>query len=365
MELYKSKCTNDTTFLETYMNTRGSFEFPFCNDLQHTAFIEDCVLMAIVNRISGNVARLGQYSEWKKSNRIRNNNYCLPCIEEVNTFVSFIMSTKPRDKSLNCFISKQHFNAVPKYFRNKHSGKKRFCDFIIRLTTDDGVRAIVQHIFRERTSNEGISRVVLKRVIEETMILCAPCLQKGQSLSFIAHHVIADLESVYPEFAGEVSFDSIGFGYGSLFGLTCLTRDIKSKSKKMKFEHLHRELIGKILTLDKKVLSILGWEETNGKITSIITGREFSMTDTEHVCCKVYVSIANSHPSRTISETPSCFAGYCWPLPTDYTWADQHEEMFSRCLKLFRDATFKPDCSVGKVMRNFPHQLTYQEGVYL
>ena len=199
------------------------------------------------------------------------------------------------------------------------------------------------------------------------MIACAPCLQSGKSLSFIAHHVIADLESVFPEFAGEITYDSIGFGSGSLFGLHCLARSSKKRGPKAKFEYLHEELSAKMLKLDPIVLEILGWklDEELGRVVSIVTGRAFSMTDTEHICCKVYVCIANSHPSRTISDTPRCSSGYCWPLPDNHGWAEQHEKFFRVVLRLFRGATFDETCPVRCIMKEFPHQLQYQNGNFV
>jgi hypothetical protein len=80
---------------------------------------------------------------------------------------------------------------------------------------------------------------------------------------------------------------------------------------------------------DKKVLTALGYKKKfrrgdDGKkvyyIVSLYSGRHYSMDDTEHILCKIWLTVIHAHQSRNLSKAKAQHNNHTWPLPTVYPW---------------------------------------------
>ena len=101
-----------------------------------------------------------------------------------------------------------------------------------------------------------------------------------------------------------------GGAHGSKLFLTRLAEPPGSTP----LEKIHNELVAHLLRHeDAKVLSILGLEVKEKSLQWMYHGREFCVTDTEHILCKLSIICKNNHTSRNTSLTPIASRTDCWP----------------------------------------------------
>ena len=89
----------------------------------------------------------------------------------------------------------------------------------------------------------------------------------------------------------------------------------------------------------------------------------FSMTDTEHICCKLYICIALAHPSHTITDWPTTHSPHCWPIPGN----DDDREWMKRvldCFALIRKASTTHGMAEW-LKKNYNKQLRYHDDDFL
>lgn len=364
---------------------RNSYR-PLClKKKENCLFLADCLIMAIVARFTGNISHLQSFPKWNEERLegagVKTKRF-LPTREDVEDYVSFFQAklaggTSGKTSFSSMFMSQQHAGSLPATFTNK-TARTSFCSFLRRITSE-GHPTIVTGL--EKSGND---REVLVQCLAMVVSRVAEDIQPGKPLQFIVHQALADVESAFPGFAGEVTYQSLGLGHGSENGLKIMKRmlrkaapneektNMKRKSEQEAFEELHCAIITQMRKMLEYVYETSGvkgvdvlllagwrWDGTTFEFVSVLTGRCFSMSDTEHLCCKVYICVVIAHSSRTISKTPHCYAQHCWPVPTEQHWAASTEHAFAAIRELYH--TFPK----GFFKDIYPQQLNYFKAVYL
>jgi len=363
----------------------GIYEVPDFTQPGACEFVAEALLMSLFSRFTGKVAVLETMAKFNeelekkqegKSQRKFTSKVCLPTTTTVSYAIAFLQAHKRKYKHmLSHFMTAQHAGAVHKKFKKGTKGVDSFCKFMKDFATEDhGIARVVGYL-KSATDEEkeggGIVRVELRDLLAKGVADCSPLKAGGKDLSFILHHNIADVESMIPGFAGEVTLDSVGLGFGSTFGIKILTKHITTRMKAIdRLQLIHNEFFQDLLATIKTDphgghtchhLEAMGYtyDPEQKKIFSLFNGREFSLTDTEHVCCKLYVVIAISGPTRTGSEQPCAHNSHCWPLPCDYSWV----EPIQRCFRKMKEAYQK--LPRDYLFQNYPAQLKYRVPFYL
>ena len=133
-------------------------------------------------------------------------------------------------------------------------------------------------------------------------------------LYFLSHQVLADVEELVRRPFGRVTGASIGSGSGGAHGSKLFLTRLAESPGCTPLEKIHNELVDHLLKHeDAKVLSILGLEVKEKSLLWMYHGREFCVTDTEHILCKLSIICKNNHTSRNTSLTPIASRTDCWP----------------------------------------------------
>lgn len=304
---------------------------------------------------------LSQFTKWIKKRKKGVDPYdgrCLPCSGvAVEDFLAFINSEK--GTSLTPFVSEQHPKLLPKAFRSKHAGKKNFCRFLKQFAdehNEEGIASVINYL-QYASTEDRINRRNLRDIIGMAINACSS-VQVCRNLDFLVHKAIADVESIFPGFAGEVDTASIGFGSGSRLGLRILTRDLNKKSDATRLDWVFKRVRETLSSLHDDVLLAMGYKRNGGRLVSWLSGREFSRTDVEHWCCKVYICMNACHPSRTVSKKP-VHRSHCWPLPVSSAWIDELEDKFKEVWDAFM--RLEPEY----LEKNYPRQLCFQSSALI
>ena len=366
----------------------------FNNDFQHAcgpidltvdankALFSDMLLMTVAFRFTGNTDILALFPEWRDEYmcpdgfEVQRDEHCpcLPTTETLPEFMAFLKACCSGSESFSKLVSKQHDNAIPQLFHAGGQGPARFCRFL-ELFSTTGASLVISDL------NKMSGRPIRKHIrdsLEEAIRSCSGA-EVCSKMHFATHKVIADLEMIFHGFAGEVTSESLGFGAGGKVGKDILTRsgEYKGKLVTKQFEMLHDEIKTALNEQSDDTLAVLGWrklDKTNPAtnmvekvLVSTMTGVEFSLTHTEHMCCKVYIYCSSVHSSRTGSKQAVCFTSFCWPVPGEHKWYHRATKAFSLVEDAFErlDAQHRKDNEgVGYLEANMPHSLQYGD-VYL
>ena len=358
----------------------GIYEIPDWKNEDNCRFVAEVLGGAFFNRCTGNVPSLEgiaayrqQFREHlKKSRRGQQKDVSsgqsktsLPvsgCV--FDTIACLLAESRTNNRHMRQHQTNQHLAMVDKHFRTGKSGVENMCLFLERFFLDERGVATVSAYLNQAGSVGGIKRSELMHVMAGAISQSSKLQEDSSSLRFIIHHAIADVESLIPEFAGEVTMDSIQTGYGAQFTLKVLTRFLPKGTRYVaRLCGVHLELCAVLVQLAKdcaNVLLAMGYRYDNlsQHIVSIFTGRIFSLTDTEHICCKVYICIALAHPSRTITDWPTTHAAHCWPIPGD----DNKREWMMRVLDCF--GVIRAACATDEglaCLEKYNHQLKFHD----
>jgi hypothetical protein len=138
----------------------------------------------------------------------------------------------------------------------------------------------------------------------------------------------------------------------------------KKVSTLMKFLRFHQRLQAYLIGQEEDFVTASGWKRVTNvstqepELVSLYGGSAFSMNDTEHILCKVWLCIMSSHSSRNVSAEKSTFATHCHPLPAPQDW----EPLMAPCMKKIWDSYLKtamlihPPSKVGGIpKRKYRH----------
>ena len=358
---------------------KGVFQVPDFSKRSVAELLGESLFMSMAFRFTGKVPLLSTITEWRKdlhpNDSTKHSKVCLPTTATVQEFCAFLKTRCRKYKhTLSMFITEQHRGSIPKKY-NQAKGSKgvdEFSKFLqLFATRESGIATVVQYL--QDTGKGKVTREQLRNVLLSAILECSS-LQNDKKLNFILHQVMADVESIFPGFAGDVTINSVGLAYGAKFGIGVMTRVKKGrKTMTARLQDIHNDFHEAMIEATEDALSCMGYErkhqdregDADGAvlIVSVMTGREFSYTDTEHVSCKVYICIIHSHSTRTISDQPYCHNPHSWPLPGDYSWTTSLEPFF----KKIRDSFVKLNAATeGKYLEDhYPPQLHYYKSFYI
>ena len=291
-----------------------------------------CLFLAILNRFTGNVPVLQRY----KNRFIPKMN--LPHLEDSVNFVAFVRTQKG-----NSFISQQHSGSIPNEFKRN---KIAMCQFITNLAESDlGIKLLRQRIQACMKTQLNIPRRWLVDWLMECMIISGDFQGDCKGLGFLADKVAGDVEAFFP---GRIKWspnESVHLGWGSNEGLDCVNDDCLDNTAKgdkvEKLAQVHAALV-KHYTDTKTsphLITASGWELLNGRVVSCWKQREYSILDTEHLLCKLWVTVLRSNACRNISDQPNPSAGHCHPLPNSEMYDDKLKPMMKAILDAFIEET--------------------------
>ena len=291
-----------------------------------------CLFLAILNRFTGNVPALQRY----KNQIIPTMN--LPHLEDSANFVAFVHSRK--GKSL---ISKQHSGSIPKEFKQN---KIAMCQFITNLAESDlGIKQLRQRIQGCMDAEQNIPRQRLVDWLMDCMLVSGDFQGDCKGLGFLADKVAGDVETFFPGCIKWSPDESVHLGWGSNEGLDCVNidclDDVAKGDKIKKLSKVHDALVRYYTDIKTSphLIKASGWQLVNGKVVSCWKEREYSILDTEHVLCKLWVTVLRSNACRNISDMPSPSAGHCHPIPNSKMYDDKLKPKMEAILKAFIEET--------------------------
>ena len=325
------------------------------------------VYTALVNRTSGRVSFFLSYPTykeklWEKSKEPRvKTSFLLPPPEEAQVFYDLLESCATNAKFEYAYIlSDQHAKQMLKEWRRPKDGIRAYRDFLLNFVTDGDCLPVIHKYLRSVLSppddvpgedRPGISRKMLRDVIAGAIAAGTTVLASNDSVQFLAHQMIHDIECTVPGFAGEDELESISHGFGSKFGAECCSRDMKATGDdqekfRQRLKHTHDKLVIRLkeedlmnpLRLLQKGLYITeetGEEDTDTTVQTVHclrTGAEFSFSHIEQGDCKYYVFCARSHSSRTGAAKKKNTSRCCFPLSGT---EEAHHKLFETDYKFF------------------------------
>ena len=166
----------------------------------------------------------------------------------------------------------------------------------------------------------------------ECLDLCGDFQGNSDSLSFLASKIVADVEAMYPGFATLCETECAPLGWGSRNGLSCVDVCTSERSNiktgvpqcHLKFIEVHRRL--RMFYLDPAtpadMVAASGWQVLDGQLVSSWGNRAYSITDTEHILCKLWLVVMRSSSCRNISKVPKLSAPHCYPLRVRQEWEE-------------------------------------------
>ena len=280
--------------------------------------LRQCLFMLIISRFTGNTQVLAKFEGLPTDTGVMR----LPLMSQASEFVNFLREVK-KHPNVPSVTTKQHDGSLPSEIKEM---PERFWMMIEALANGGlGHRKLVTILGAHGVSHKH--RVVLKRKIMECIAECGN-LQQPDDLGFVSHKILADLETAFLGVIGEVTFESIGLGWGSKRGLVCLKFPEKpgGRSTEQMFMEFHDFLID-YLKEHKQLAFACGYESFqdaggNTHLRSRFSHREFSLLDTEHFLCKIWLAILHSHASRNIAENKSVSVAHCQPLCEPGEWEE-------------------------------------------
>ena len=139
--------------------------------------------------------------------------------------------------------------------------------------------------------------------------------------------------------------DTVHLGWGSTEGLDCVSNDFLDDSaigdKQKKLAQVHKYLIRYYsdIKTSPHLITASGWHLQDGKVVLCWNQREYTILDTEHLLCKLWVTILRSNACRNISDMPNPSANHCHPLPNSAMYDNNLRPKMKGILQAFIKAT--------------------------
>jgi hypothetical protein len=264
----------------------------------------------------------------------------------------FFLEAVKLHPSYNSVLSQQHAASVPTEIQTT----KRMCMLIKALATStNGCRKVASFVAAGGRKRADVIDCLVNCIAE-----CGD-LQGGHGdLGFLCGKIIADLETVFLDILPPLTVESLILGYGAGNGVDCLNvPGMEDDTRENRALYLFEWLKAHLKKEENISLALAcGWEVTDGQLRSIWSGRLFSLVDTEHILCKIWLAVLHSHACRNVSENKSPFASHCYPLPERGEWEDGLQESMQRILGAFL-ATKNAGRETGKNL--FPISLMFEK----
>jgi hypothetical protein len=155
-------------------------------------------------------------------------------------------------------------------------------------------------------------------------------IQDIKEVAFVTQKILGDLETIFIGLIGPTTAADLILGYGSSQGIDCLDLPEQEEMGNIERTIFYHDWLEKYIKDPQHQLltTACGYEVVNNVLRSIWSGRMFSLLDTEHFLCKIWLAVIHSHACRNISEDKSVTAGHCYPLCEPGEWeADLQHHM--------------------------------------
>ena len=301
----------------------GTYQLPDLSDQGNVRVIADSLFMAMVMRLTGNFYVLEGFPEFMKTYHkdIKEKDLPLPTRDTAPYFSEFLLAS---ETEMSTFISTQHKQNLPDFVNEKED----LIAFLHTCCTHQlGFDRVTDFLSNCGTGNAKITRKLLFDRLKGVISDCGDQMS-NKKLNFVVSKIIADVETVFPEFAGEVTLDTVFHGHGADNGEQCIVfPDGGSMKGRDKFIRIHKGWQELLLSLPEEGRKAFGWKtKIVGDeliLVSIKTGRKYSYVDTEHGLCKLWLIARASHTSRnTAKEVKNQSKNHCFPLRGSCKWAE-------------------------------------------
>ena len=238
-----------------------------------------------------------------------------PTEASVFHFIEFLRGISTNKGDIGYVVSNKHRQSFyPILNNNLH----RYTTFLKQLTK--GFDRHLQELWNTRQDvTHDDTRAAAVDKTKKFLAWCAysdtnipPSLydKDGKGLPFLSHACLADWEELFYEPVGKVTFESVKMGPGgqSAIELVAHTMGVTTKEAADEILRVIKEI------LPNKWLTVLGFKKINGTVYSTKHNREVGYSDIDQTCCKFYLLVMSTHPTRTISETPNADKPHCEPV---------------------------------------------------
>ena len=276
--------------------------------------INHIIFSSFVYRIAGGAFRYDEYGQYLQQNGKREEKlpigYCTPGPfgKDLEEFLGFVeLYTKEDEGRMkSSFEGRQHPGHVP-------AGLKQFNtyrSFLQKFATECKENHLHREKFFDYKVGEGdgtpLTRELARKALKSSILCCLTGSDANADktlecqLNFLAHEVLADVEELVSLPFGPVTCASIGSGSGGahgaqLFVLKDPTLGKGGNTLEKKLSKIHNELVAHFLVEDVWILSMLGLQVTTQKrLKWRYHGREYCVTDTEHILCKLSIICKNT-----------------------------------------------------------------------
>jgi hypothetical protein len=296
-------------------------------------FLCNCLFLSTINRFTGAIALLSQY---------RNTvvlGMQLPTMDDYNNFLIFLQRID-NQKNLPSIFSRQHFNTIPNQLTENRDTLRSFIENL--ATSEMGFVCIRKRMMTLETSVKCFPYCQIYDWLLDTLQNCGE-FSRNDGLKFLAMKIIGDVECFIPEFVLRSLDDPVDLAWGSRNGLECVDivqlngKKFQSEDPRPKFLQFHTSLLSFFLRdkIGTDLLGTCGWTVTDGRIISVVNKRPFSYLDTEHILCKIWIAVMNSHSCRNVSTNPRLGSLHCYPLAMPQPWEVGIKPIMENILECF------------------------------
>jgi hypothetical protein len=320
-------------------NTDGLYGMPSISSVAPD-ILKRVLLTSLVVRTTGRVEALRAYLEYTQQGRGEHNWKRLFEASDCHNLPFYIASCSGNRDSRTAFNLKESMISwlTDQYKTNLPeavlTSPKSFGLFLQRAAAafDEFVTYMSEGICAGQGREDVVRRLcgVLQTASQGTN-------EKVSSLMFIAHQIVADLEELvskdgergaspffgdfcWPGYGGKEGFTAMD--HKQILGRVCSGPGYKVwniKTSPGYFVELWTTLKLEMENgLHKLMLAMLGVEKVDGCIRVCLTGRSISLSDFEHLMCKVYMGCMRSRGTRS-GGAPKPWRNYCWPSKSEET----------------------------------------------
>ena len=232
----------------------GVYEVPDWTDRANCMLLTNILFMSFVVRCTGKVQQLEGVAEyrplWNKLQGLeipeeRISMLSLPTQSTVFDMIAFLLANRHHSgNNMGHYETRQMYASIDEIFKGGEISVDNWTELLETFAHDPKGHASVTDYLMSAGTAGKIDRLTLMKVFARALASTSKLQDESDSLLFILHHVIADVESMFPGFAGEVTLESVMTGFGSQFALLVLTRHMPAgTSFKDRLQEVHKNLM--------------------------------------------------------------------------------------------------------------------------
>lgn len=168
----------------------------------------------------------------------------------------------------------------------------------------DSIRSFMVDM-HELLDNEEIKSLFASRVSVFTL------LNDILDNEFVTSLIIGDIEDFFSGIFDEIPLTTVKSGYGGGDGKTVI-----DNQKKLEFEDILEWIDNGInkKRFDERFVNLLGFENDSGILRNVCNGRQLSLVDIEHFCCKIFLFCDHLYGNRIHAGTDTTISQYLHPI---------------------------------------------------